>query len=296
MSTETVDDRFSNLDCFSTDALVNALTASQLDAVAKLRQLEKSLTACVDAATQRLQQGDGRLVVAGAGTSGRIAVQDGAELWPTFGWPDKRLRLKIAGGADALLKAVEGAEDDVQAAVDDVTAESIDSNDMVIGLAASGRTPWTCAWIKESRQRGALTIAFANNEQAPLLSLAEYAICLDSGAEVLAGSTRMAAGTTQKIALNVFSTALMVRLNRTYGNLMVDMAANNVKLQSRRKQMLQQIVPELKEADATTALETANGHVKLAALIARGLSAEEANALLAEVNGSLRSALERLTA
>ena len=161
-------------------------------------------------------------------------------------------------------------------------------------MAASGKTPWTCAWVEESRKRGALTVGFANNPDAPLLSLAEFGIYLDSGAEVLAGSTRMAAGTTQKIALNVFSTALMVKLNRTYGNLMVDMAASNAKLQTRRRVMLQQIVPELSDTDAIAALDSASGHVKVAALLAHGLSAEKANELLIDKQGSLRKALQHL--
>ena len=294
MSTETVDSRFSDLDCLSTDALVDALTSSQINAVVSLHHLNKRLTSCIDAAADRLQQSSGRLVVAGAGTSGRIAVQDGAELWPTFGWPDERLRLKVAGGSNALLKAVEGAEDDKQAAIDDVSAEAIGSDDVVVALAASGKTPWTCAWVEESRKRGALTVGFANNPDTPLLSLAEFGIYLDSGAEVLAGSTRMAAGTTQKIALNVFSTALMVKLNRTYGNLMVDMAASNAKLQTRRRVMLQQIVPELSDTDAIAALDSASGHVKVAALLAHGLSAEKANELLIDKQGSLRKALQHL--
>lgn len=294
MSTETVDDRFGDLDCLPTSALVDALVQNQLQACQSLAQLTTVLAPCVDAASQRLLQGAGRLVVAGAGTSGRIAVQDGAELWPTFGWPHERLCLKVAGGSAALIKAVEGAEDDTQAAVEDVRHEAIGIDDVVVGLAASGSTPWTCGWIAESRERGALTIGFANNQGSTLLTLAEFGVCLDSGAEVLAGSTRMAAGTTQKIALNVFSTALMVKLNRTYGNLMVDMAASNAKLKTRRQQMLQQIVSGLSLNDADKALDAAAGHVKLAVLLAHGLSATEAESLLAEVDGSLRVALQQL--
>ena len=219
------------------------------------------------------------------------AVQDGAELWPTYGWPSERLVLRIAGGDTALLSSMDGAEDDMEDAKSQVTELGIAASDVVVGLAASGATPWTCQWLSESRRSGALTISFANNNPSQLLQVAEHGIHLASGAEVLAGSTRMAAGTAQKIVLNLFSTALMVKLNRTYDNLMVDMAATNSKLDGRRLSMMQHICPQASSEDSRTALETADGNVKLAVLILKGLDRQAAEALLLKTAGSLRQAL-----
>ncbi|MGK0231780.1 MAG: N-acetylmuramic acid 6-phosphate etherase, partial [Gammaproteobacteria bacterium] len=242
----------------------------------------------------RLMYGDGRLVLAGAGASGRLAIQDGAELWPTFGWPHERLKLCMAGGFDALLSSLEGAEDDQDAAMSEVRDSEIGQHDVVIAIAASGRSRWTCAFLEQSREQGALTIGMANNADTPLLNIAECPIWLGTGAEVLAGSTRMAAGTAQKIALNGFSTALMIRLNRTYGNLMVDMAAVNEKLNIRRIKLLQGVLPELDEDQAQLALVEAGGWVKLAALVALGDSVDVGKSRLQESDGSLRLAMAAL--
>ncbi|MCL4151552.1 UNVERIFIED_CONTAM: hypothetical protein GTU68_045648 [Idotea baltica] len=227
----------------------------------------------------------------GAGASGRLAVQDGAELWPTYGWPAERLILSIAGGREALLNSIEGVEDDANNAYEEVASNSIGEHDVVLGIAASGSSAWTVAWLESARRNGALTIAMANNNDTPLLVASEHPIFLNSGEEVLAGSTRMAAGTAQKIALNMFSTLLMIRLNRTYGNLMVDMAASNAKLDDRRIRMLQTVIPEVNTVTAKDALAKAKGWVKLAALICKGLSDDDALRLLDDCDGSLRKAL-----
>ena len=155
-------------------------------------------------------------------------------MWPTFGWPHERLLLRMAGGSTALIQSVEGVEDDFEAANDEASAAELTSNDVVLAIAASGESRWTCEWLSCAKKAGSVAIGIANNADSTLLKLSEYPVYLDSGAEVLAGSTRMAAGTAQKIALNIFSTTLMIRLNRTYGNLMVDMAAVNNKLEKRR--------------------------------------------------------------
>ncbi len=295
MPTETVDSRYTTLDCLTTPALLDCLQQSQTQAAAATAAIATPLALCVDQARSRLIEGKGRLVFLGAGASGRIAVQDGAELWPTFGWPDGRLLLLIAGGDAALTRSIEGAEDNTDDAEAGVAAADIGSNDVVIGLAASGATPWTCTWIEAAARRGALTIGLSSNKPSLLLEVAEHGIFLDSGSEALAGSTRLAAGTAQKIALNMFSTALMVKLNRTYGNLMVDMAANNAKLEQRRLVMLAEIVPGCTEADARSALRETDGNVKTAALVLRGMSCSDADELLGDVHGSLRDALKSLS-
>jgi len=291
MSTESVDSRYEDLDCLETGQLLDTLLQSQRQAADAVNAVTTELSATIEAARLCLADAKGRLVFIGAGASGRLAVQDGAELWPTYGWPHNRLVLRIAGGDAALLSSRDGAEDDVPGAKNQVAELAIAQSDVVVGLAASGATPWTCEWLRESRRLGALTIGFANNNPSELLQVAEHAIHLDSGAEVLAGSTRMAAGTAQKIALNLFSTALMVKLNRTYGNLMVDMAATNSKLDGRRLSMVRHICPHATTEDSRTALKAADGNVKRAVLVLKGLDSEAADALLLETGGSLREAL-----
>ncbi|MFT4727389.1 MAG: N-acetylmuramic acid 6-phosphate etherase [Granulosicoccus sp.] len=292
--TEKIDSSLIELDLLSTDKLLELLLDSQQNAVAAARNASQELEVAVSMSASRLMYGDGRLVLAGAGASGRLAIQDGAELWPTFGWPHERLKLCMAGGFDALLSSLEGAEDDQDAAMSEVRDSEIGQHDVVIAIAASGRSRWTCAFLEQSREQGALTIGMANNADTPLLNIAECPIWLGTGAEVLAGSTRMAAGTAQKIALNGFSTALMIRLNRTYGNLMVDMAAVNEKLNIRRIKLLQGVLPELDEDQAQLALVEAGGWVKLAALVALGDSVDVGKSRLQESDGSLRLAMAAL--
>src|SRR5262249_32766928 len=180
----------------------------------------------------------GRLIYAGAGTSGRLAVQDGAELVPTFGWPKDRLVLLLAGGELALLHAVEGAEDDTDQGVVLIQRHAVEARDALIAIAASGNTPFTLTCLREAKRRGALTVAIANNRDAQMLAEAEHPIWLDTGAEAIAGSTRMKAGTAQRAALTVLSSLVMIRLGRVYQGLMVDLQAVNAKLVRRSENML----------------------------------------------------------
>jgi N-acetylmuramic acid 6-phosphate etherase len=293
--TESIQEQAMALDLQPSEQLVAALIASQRQALDAALSSAQALGAAVDAAAARLAGDTGRLMLVGAGASGRICVQDGAELWPTFGWPHERLELVMAGGNRALLESIEGVEDDAQAAFDQVTALGVGPDDVVVGVAASGRSPWTVAWVERAASAGALTVAISGNPDAPLLARADYGIVLHSGAEVLAGSTRLAAGTAQKATLNAFSTALMVRLNRSFENLMVDMAARNTKLDVRRVRMLQAIVPTLAESEAQTALVSANGWVKLAVLLAHGDSVESGKGRLERCAGSLRRALAEMS-
>jgi len=288
MSTESSSPRYKDLDTWEAGEILEALFDRQLSAVAAVRAARSAIEAAALAATQRLRHG-GRLAYAGAGTSGRLAVQDGAELSPTYGWPQDRLVYLLAGGENALLRPVEGAEDEAEAGRE--AARALTDLDVLVGVAASGRTPYTVAALEEARARGTLTIGIANNPDTPLLRVAQHPIFLDTGPEVVAGSTRMGAGTAQKVALNLFSTLTMIRLGRVYGNRMVEVALTNHKLWKRGVEILRELTgSEWGQAEAT--LRVADGRVSLAVLLLKGLGLEEARALLAET-GSLRAALER---
>jgi len=179
--TESIVADLSDLDLQPTSSILSLLLASQNQANLAVSNAGSAIECAVEAATQRLAVGQGRLVLVGAGASGRIAIQDGAELWPTFGWPAKRLLLCMAGGDAALLHSVEGAEDDENAASDQVNKNSICESDVVVAVAASGSSPWTCAFLNASCQQGALTIGMANNANTTLLSSADYPILLETG-------------------------------------------------------------------------------------------------------------------
>ncbi len=293
-ATESVDPRYQDLDAWDAATALHALWEAQLAAAAAVGPALPAIEQAAVAAAARLTEG-GRLVYAGAGTSGRIATQDGAELPPTFGWPSDRLLLLMAGGAEALTRAVEGAEDDQNAATTLINRHALGPPDVVIGVAASGGTPFTCACLQTARTRGCLTIAVANSQNGALLSLAEHSILVATGPEPLAGSTRLKAGTAQKIVLNLFSTLVMLRLGRIHRGLMVDMLPSNDKLRGRAVRMLRQLTGA-DETAARAALATTGGRVKLAVLTLRGLSVDAALDLLQRHGGHLRSALLELGA
>ena len=209
MDTESVSARYSGIDLWNPGEILDALVESQLAAVAATRAARPSLERAAVAIEARLRY-RGRLVYAGAGTSGRLAVQDGAELMPTFNWPEERLVLLMAGGSEALLRSIEGAEDEIGRAERLIHEHVIDSRDVLIAVAASGTTAFTVACLRKAKQRGALTVGIANNPGTPLLEEADHPVFLDTGAEPIAGSTRLKAGTAQKIALNNLSTLLMI--------------------------------------------------------------------------------------
>lgn len=289
MQTETVSPRSRGLDTWSGAEILEALLEGQLAAVAAVRAVLPALDAAAAAAVARLRRG-GRLVYVGAGTSGRIAIQDGVELTPTFSWPAERLVFLMAGGEPALLHAAEGAEDDAAAAEAAIDRAGVGPDDVVVGLAASGGTPYTVAAVRRARARGALTLGVANNPGAPLLEAAEHPLLLATGPEAIAGSTRMKAGTAQKVLANLFSTLVMVKLGRVHDGYMVDLRATNRKLVRRSLRMLMQLTG-VGEAAAQAALDACRGRVKPAVLVLRGLTAEAAEAALEQAGGSLRAAL-----
>jgi N-acetylmuramic acid 6-phosphate etherase len=293
MATEHISPRFVDLDSWSARDMVEAMYEGQLSAAAAVRPALQSIGAAVESAVPGLQRG-GRLVYVGAGTSGRIAVQDGAELPPTYNWPLDRLVFIMAGGTTALLRSSEGAEDVSEEGSRAITDAKICSTDVVIGVAASGTTPFTVSAIEAARSNGAMTIGIANNSSTPLLKAAQHRILIETGTEVVAGSTRMQAGTAQKIVLNLFSTSLMIRLGRVYRGLMVDMRARNVKLRRRAEVIVDQIVGCGEPAAARWVAE-ADGDVKLAVLLGLGLEEGDATALLHRHRGNLRSAIGELT-
>lgn len=287
--TEAVSPRYDTLDAWDVPTILSALWEGQLAAVAALGPALPALGRAVVAAAERLAVG-GRLAYVGAGTSGRIVVQDAVELVPTFDWPEGRLVLLIAGGEAALLRSVENAEDRADQAAAAVEAHGIGAADVLVGVAASGSTRFTVAAVRAARAAGALTIGVANNPRSALLEAAELGVVIETGAEAIAGSTRMKAGTAQKAALNLFSSAVMVRLGRVYRGQMVDMQARNAKLRARAVRMLRGLTG-CDEAAARVALEAAGGKVKLAVLVVRGIAPADAEALLARHGGSLRAAI-----
>jgi N-acetylmuramic acid 6-phosphate etherase len=289
-ATEASNPRFEELDVWDAPTLLASLWEGQLAAVAAIGPALPALARATEAAAARLARG-GRLACAGAGTSGRLAVQDAVELVPTFDWPEGRLVLLIAGGDAALLRSIEDAEDRADLAAAAVEQHAIGAGDVLVGVAASGTTRFTIAAVQAARSRGALTVAIANSVGSPLLDAAELPVPIETGAEAIAGSTRMKAGTAQKVALNLFSTAVMVRLGRVYRGRMVDMQARNAKLRARAVRMMRELT-NCSAQEAQSALAGADGKVKLAILLVRGLSRADAERLLARHGGNLRMALQ----
>lgn len=292
MLTEHISPRFVDLDSWSTRDIVEAMYEGQLGACAAVRPALSEINAAVDDAVLALKRG-GRLVYVGAGTSGRIAVQDGTELPPTYNWPRDRLVFVMAGGMQALVQSAEGAEDNDTKGAEAIAEAKINQNDVVLGVAASGTTPFTVGALGTAAARGAVTIAVANNPGAPLFDVARHRIVIATGTEVLAGSTRMQAGTAQKIVLNLFSTAVMVKLGRVYQGLMVSMQARNAKLLRRAEIIVSQIVGcDAKEAAGF--VQRAQGDVKLAILLGLGWEQADAIEALLKHQGNLRSVIGEL--
>src|SRR5215475_1080616 len=260
MATEEVDPRFADLDAWSLASAMEAMWEGQLAAVAAIGHALPVITAATEAARAALGN-RGRIVYVGAGTSGRVAVQDGAELTPTFAWPSERVRFIVAGGDSAFVTSVEGAEDDVDDAVKQINAAQLTPHDVVIAVAASGTTPFTVAALQQAGSLDAVTIGVANNPGTALLTSAKFPILIETGHELIAGSTRMKAGTAQKVVLNLISSGIMLRLGRVYRGMMVNMAPSNAKLKKRAEGMVAQIA-QCDDAQAAAALEEADGEIK----------------------------------
>lgn len=289
-ATEAQSEATRGLDELETRAIVELLARENRIAVDAVAARGGEISAAVERIVSRMRAG-GSLHYVGAGTSGRLGFLDAAECPPTFGTPPELVRAQIAGGAIALLRSVEGAEDDAEAGARE-TRERVKPRDAVLGISASGSAPYVVAAIAEARALGALTIALVNSRGSRLQRAADLAIVLETGAEPLAGSTRMKAATAQKLVLNAISTAAMVRLGKVYDNLMVDLVATNEKLRGRAHRLVATLVP----ADDQRTMELlteASGSVKVAVVMGRrGIDAGEARAALERAQGSLRKALE----
>ncbi|MFD7885610.1 N-acetylmuramic acid 6-phosphate etherase [Streptomyces bauhiniae] len=248
------------------------------------------IAAAVDAVAARMERG-GRLVYAGAGTAGRLGVLDASECPPTFNTSPGQVVGLIAGGPGALVTSVEGAEDSPDLARADLDALKLTPDDSVVGVSASGRTPYAIGAVEHARAAGALTVGLSCNAGSALAAAAEHGIEVVVGPELLTGSTRLKAGTAQKLVLNMLSTITMIRLGKTYGNLMVDVRASNAKLRARSRRIVAQATGA-EDADIERALTEADGEVKTAILILlAGVDGGTATRLLEDSDGRLRTAL-----
>lgn len=290
LDTEAADFERGDLDLRSTielvremnaaDAVVPGVVATQADAIAR----------AVDAIVERLRRG-GRLIYMGAGTAGRIGVLDASECPPTFGTDPSLVVGLIAGGSAAIQRAVEASEDDSRSAATELTTLGLTSDDVVVGISASGRTPYVAGGLSHARESGALTIAVASNPGSVIAGLAEIAIEVVVGPEFLAGSTRLKSGTAQKLVLNMLSTLSMVRLGKTYRGVMVDLQATNEKLHARSVRTVCSLTG-ISAAEAVATLAACGGSVKQAILVhLSGLTPERAGALLDASHGRLRVAI-----
>lgn len=291
--TEDIAGRFRDLDLWPDAEILDAIWQGQLKAVASLKPALGVLEQAAQEGAERLAGSKGRIAFVGAGTSGLLAMQDGMELNPTFGWPLERILFLMAGGAEARLTPIGASEDDMDEARAEARQLAFTNRDVMIAVAASGSTPYTMAMAEMAREENALVIAIVNNPDAPIADHANHTIVLDTGAEVLCGSTRMAAGTAQKAALTSLSTLLMTRLGFVVGGHMVNMVVDNEKLRQRAFYIVSDIAGVDKDA-ATRAMDAAGNDIKRAVLIAQGCALQDARDLLARNDGNLRRALNAL--
>ncbi len=293
MATEEVDPRFADLDGWPLASAMEAMWEGQLAAVAAIGHALPAITAATEAAKAALGN-SGRIVYVGAGTSGRVAVQDGAELMPTFAWPKERVRFIVSGGDSAFVTSIEGAEDDTDDAMQQINAACLTPQDVVIAVVASGTTPFTVTALQQADASGAVTIGVSNNAGTALLASAKFPVLIETGRELIAGSTRMKAGTAQKVVLNLISSGIMLRLGRVYRGMMVNMAPTNAKLKRRAEAMVAQIA-QRDPSQAASSLERAEGDIKTAVFLALGIDKTEAETLLTRCDGNLRRVFSELS-
>ncbi|MDH5500417.1 MAG: N-acetylmuramic acid 6-phosphate etherase [Gammaproteobacteria bacterium] len=290
LTTEAANPDAADLDRLSTAELVRLINAEDAKIAAAVAEQTDVIAAAIDIIAGKLAAG-GRLVYLGAGTSGRLGVLDASECPPTFNADPGQVVGLIAGGDEALRCAIEGAEDSPDLAVADLRRLNLSAKDVIVGIAASGTTPYVLGALDEARSVGAAAIGLTCNRDAPIGAHADLCIAVVTGPEVLAGSTRMKAGTATKMVLNMLTTAAMVRLGKTYGNLMVDLRASNKKLAGRSLRILQKLTG-LNPAEARAVLDTCDGELKTAIVSQRlGISAAQARQDLQKAGGRLRIAL-----
>lgn len=287
--TEKAAERYRGLDTWETTEILNSLWGGQMRAVAACLPALGDMGAAVDAAVARLGGSEGRLIYVGAGSSGVISLLDALELGSTFDWPDDRVRVILPSGLDLSNGMADSVEDEGTVGADRVADLDVGDEDVIVGVSASGRSAFTIEALRAAGANGALTIGFANNTGSPLEEAAQHMIVALTGAEVVAGSTRLAAGTSQKVMFNLFSTTLMTRLGGIHDNLMVNVRPENAKLRKRCAAMVAQIA-QVSDADATDALGR-YGTVKRAVLGLSGVADNEIDARLEAAGGVLRRSL-----
>lgn len=293
LTTEARNARTAELDTMSVPDLLAVMNDEDQSVALAVREALPDIGRAVELIASSLRRG-GRLVYLGAGTSGRIGLLDAVECSPTFSTPPEQVIALLAGGAHAFMVAVEGAEDSSELAIADIDAANIDARDTVVGLAASGRTPYVLAGLDRARERGAATVSIACNRNAACSAHADVAIEIDSGPEILTGSTRLKAGTAQKLVCNMLSTAAMVQVGKTYQNLMIDLRPTNAKLTDRAQRIVATAAGVGETAEAAAALEAAAGQPKLATvMLVTGAGLADAKALLTASNGAVRGAIQR---
>jgi N-acetylmuramic acid 6-phosphate etherase len=290
--TETWTPRYRGLDTWSDQAILDAFWEGQARAIASLRAALPAIAAAANGLAERLGQ-DGRLIYVGAGASGFLAAGDAMEIGPTFGWPDERIVVLLAGGVEMKPGMKGDVEDHDDRARAEAAALNLTRNDAMIAVAASGTTRYTLAALESAKAAGSLTIAIANNPGAPMFAVADHPILLETGAEIISGSTRMNAGTAQKATLGLLSSLTMIRLHRIYDGMMVDMRVQNAKLRDRAIGMLVNITG-CEKAAAADALQRAGDRIKPAVLILNGVAPSEADRILETTGGSLRAALGQI--
>ena len=290
MTTENQNPRTTDIDNLPTQEMLERINDEDATVAKAVRDTLPAIAQAVDAIVGRLRRG-GRLIYVGAGTSGRLGVLDAVECLPTFSASPEQVRAIIAGGKGALTRSVEGAEDDPVAGKNDLLALGLSADDAVVGIAASGRTPYVLEAIEAANDTGAVTIGVACNVPSTLLDVAQIKIGVVVGPEVVTGSTRMKAGTAQKMVLNMLSTATMIQLGKVYGNWMVDVQATNEKLVHRARRIVAQIAG-IDENEAAQLLEQSGYQVKVAIVMAKlQVDAPEARRLLENAEGRLRDVI-----
>ena len=291
LSSEASSSHSIELDKLTALELVTLMNQQDQQVAEAVAAVKPAIAQVVDAAASALLSG-GRIVYVGAGTSGRLGILDASEIPPTFSMPSEKVLALMAGGPNAMFKAQEGVEDSPTLGATAVAQSNVDQRDIVIGLAASGRTPFVLGALMEANKRAAATVGVSCNSVSPLEKIANISVCVNVGPEVLTGSTRLKSGTAQKMVLNMISTGAMVRIGKCFGNRMVDLNASNEKLKARAVNLVVDLT-EANQREALLALKQADWQVKIAVLmVAKACSVSDATALLAQNEGQLRRSLE----
>jgi N-acetylmuramic acid 6-phosphate etherase len=293
VTTERRNPRSVDIDLFPTERVLKIINAEDALIAGAVAAVIPEIAKLVDVAVLSIRSG-GHVIYVGAGTSGRIAITDAAEIPPTFSAPAEWVQAVIAGGTKSFARAMEGAEDDREKAAIDLKSKKLTEKDLVIGIAAAGTTPYTLAALEFAKSKGAKTAAIVCSENSPMSKIADITVHLAVGAEIITGSTRMKAGTAQKMVLNMISTATMIRLGMTYSNWMINVSMTNEKLRERGKHMLQEILG-IKANDAEKLVEASGANLKVAVIMgATGCDRQEAEKRLTAANGNLRNVVAHL--